>query len=153
MAGTHLKEGDVAPNFTGIADNGRQVSLNDFRGKKLILYFYPKDHTPGCTAQALNLRNNYERLRKAGYEVVGVSTDTLESHRKFKQKYNLPFTLIADPDGKIVKLYGVWGKKRLYGKEIEGTIRTTFIIEENGRIERIIRKVDTKNHTQQILGE
>lgn len=146
-----LKEGDKAPIFKGINQNGELVSLSDLKGKKVILYFYPKDDTPGCTAEACNLRDNYDILLKQGFEIIGVSTDNEKSHKKFITKYELPFTLIADTDKKIVEQYGVWVEKSMYGKTYMGTARYTFIIDEKGIIKKIFEKVDTKNHTQQIL--
>lgn len=146
-----LKPGDAAPELHGVDQDGKPVSLADYKGKKLVLYFYPKDDTPGCTAEACNLRDNYEVLRKAGYEILGVSVDSEKSHQKFISKYQLPFRLLADIDKKTVEAYGVWVEKSMYGKKYFGTARTTFIIDENGVIERIIEKVDTKNHADQIL--
>ncbi|NPA42906.1 MAG: thioredoxin-dependent thiol peroxidase [Chlorobi bacterium] len=148
---TTLREGDPAPDFTGINQDGKEVSLRDFRGKKLILFFFPKAMTPGCTKEAVNLAENYRLLKEKGFEVLGVSPDPPERQKKFKEKYNLPFDLIADPDKKILNAYGVWGKKKMYGREYEGVHRTTFIIDENGRIEHIIRKVKTGDHARQIL--
>ncbi|RFM34834.1 thioredoxin-dependent thiol peroxidase [Chitinophaga silvisoli] len=148
---THLKEGDKAPIFKGVDQSGNKVSLSDLKGKKVILYFYPKDMTPGCTAQACNLRDNYTALLKKGYAVVGVSTDGEKSHQKFAEKYELPFPLLADEDRKIVEQYGVWGEKKFMGKVYDGTHRTTFLINENGVIDKIISKPDTKNHTEEIL--
>lgn len=148
---TELKEGDFAPVFDGVDQNGTKVSLADFKGKKVVLYFYPKDDTPGCTAQACNLRDNYPQLITLGFEVLGVSTDSVKSHKKFENKYRLPFSLIADEEQKIVELYGVWGEKNFMGKTYTGTHRTTFLIGEDGRIKRIIEKPDTKNQTQQLL--
>jgi thioredoxin-dependent peroxiredoxin len=150
---TNLKVGDIAPDFNGVDQEGRKVTLKDFNGKKLILYFYPKDDTPGCTAEACNLRDNYDPLMKKGFKIVGVSADSEESHKKFISKYVLPFPLLADKDKKIINDYGVWGEKNLYGKISMGIIRTTFIISEKGFIEKIFRKVDTKNHTEQIIKE
>lgn len=147
---TTLKPGDKAPAFTGLDQNGNNVSLKDYKGKKVILYFYPKDDTPGCTAQACNLRDNYADLRKEGYEVIGVSVDSGKSHKKFKEKYNLPFTLITDEEKKIVDKYGVYGEKKFMGRTFMGTIRTTFIIDENGIIEHVISKPKTKDHAAQI---
>lgn len=147
---TKLKEGEKAPAFSGIDQNSKTVALNDFKGKKIVLFFYPKDDTPGCTAQACNLRDNHMQLRQKGYEVIGVSTDNEKSHQKFSAKYELPFTLLADTDKKIVSDYGVWVEKNMYGKKYMGIARTTFIIDENGIIEKIIEKVDTKNHTAQV---
>ena len=146
-----LKEGTKAPVFEGVDQNGNMVSLNDFKGKKVILYFYPKDDTPGCTAQACNLRDNYSVLAQKGFQVVGISTDSVRSHKKFEDKYSLPFPLIADEEKKIVEQYGVWGEKKFMGKNYMGTNRTTFLIDENGTIRKIITKPDTKNQTQQVL--
>jgi peroxiredoxin Q/BCP len=146
-----LKEGDKAPVFEGADQKGNTVSLNDFRGKKVILYFYPKDDTPGCTAQACNLRDNYNVLIQKDFQVVGISTDSVKSHKKFEDKYSLPFPLIADEEKKIVEQYGVWGEKKFLRKTYLGTNRTTFLIDENGIIKKIIRKPDTKNQTQQVL--
>ena len=146
-----LKEGTKAPVFEGVDQNGNTVSLNDFKGKKVILYFYPKDDTPGCTAQACNLRDNYSVLAQKGFQVVGISTDSVKSHKKFEDKYSLPFPLIADEDKKIVEQYAVWGEKKFLGKPYMGTNRTTFLIDENGTIKKIITKPDTKNQTRQVL--
>jgi len=148
---SELKEGRMAPNFKGVDQNGNSVSLNDFKGKKVVLYFYPKDDTPGCTAQACNLRDNYNELLEKGFQVIGVSTDSVKSHKKFEHKFNLPFPLIADEEKKIVEKYGVWGEKQFMGKTYTGTIRTTFLIDENRKIKKIITKPDTKNQTQQVL--
>ena len=148
-----LKIGDKAPAFEAVDQDGNPVSLNDFSGKKLVLYFYPKDDTPGCTAEACNLRDNYGLLLKKGYGILGVSADDERSHKKFIEKYVLPFPLLADKDKTILKAYGAWGKKQLYGKEYDGILRTTYVISEKGIIEKIFTKVDTKNHTEQILGE
>lgn len=146
-----LKEGDKAPVFEGVDQNGKTVSLNDFKEKKVILYFYPKDDTPGCTAQACNLRDNYNELIEKGFQVVGISTDSVKSHKKFEDKFSLPFPLIADEDKKMVEQYGVWGEKKFMGKNYMGTNRTTFLIDENGTLKKINRKPDTKNQTQQVL--
>ncbi len=135
-----LKEGSKAPIFEGIDQNGKTVKLTDFTGKKVILYFYPKDNTPGCTAEACNLRDNYDSLIKKGFVVIGVSPDTEKSHKGFAGKYSLPFTLIADTSKKIMNDYGVWGEKKMYGKSYMGVLRTTFIIDEKGIIEKIIDK-------------
>lgn len=145
--------GDKAPEVLGINEKGEEIRLINYKGKKIVLYFYPKDNTSGCTAQACNLRDNYTELKKAGYEVIGVSIDNEKSHLKFIEKNELPFTLIADTDKKLVEQFGVWGEKKLYGKSYMGTLRTTFIINEEGIIERIIspKEVKTKNHTEQIL--
>ncbi len=146
-----LKEGDKAPVFKGKDQHGKTVSLTDFKGKRVVLYFYPKDMTPGCTAQACNLRDNYSDLLKKGYAVVGVSTDSEQSHQKFIEKYELPFTLLADEDHKVVNQYGVWGEKKMMGKTYDGIHRTTFLINGEGVIDHIIKKPDTKNHTEEIL--
>lgn len=146
-----LKAGDKAPYFEGTNQNGQNISLNDYKGKKLILYFYPKDNTSGCTAEACNLNDNYADLTAKGYEVVGVSPDSIASHLKFIAKNNLSFNLIADTDKKILEDYGVWAEKSMYGRKYMGVLRTTFIIDTNGIIEKVITKVDTKNHAAQIL--
>jgi peroxiredoxin Q/BCP len=148
---THLKEGDKAPVFKGKDQSGKELTLTDLKGKKVILYFYPKDMTPGCTAQACNLRDNYDALLKKGYAVVGVSIDGEKSHQKFAEKYDLPFPLLADDDKEIVTQYGVFGEKQMMGKTYDGVYRTTFLINENGVIDKIIKKPDTKNHTEEIL--
>lgn len=145
-----LQEGDKAPDFTAENQKGEKVKLSDYKGKKVVLYFYPKDDTTGCTAEACNLRDNYSDLKAKGYEVIGVSIDSVKSHEKFVNKYDLPFTLVADPEKKIVEDYGVWGEKSMYGRKYMGTFRKTFIIDEKGKIEKIIEKVDTKNHSAQI---
>ncbi|MCR4964459.1 MAG: thioredoxin-dependent thiol peroxidase [Bacteroidales bacterium] len=146
-----LQKGTKAPYFEGKDENGNTISLNDFAGKKLVLYFYPKDSTPGCTAEACDLRDNYKRFLSMGYEVIGVSKDSAASHQKFIAKYELPFHLISDTECEILKAYEAWGLKKLYGKESMGTIRTTYVIDEQGIIVDAIAKVDTKNHTAQIL--
>ncbi|QJD94708.1 thioredoxin-dependent thiol peroxidase [Mucilaginibacter robiniae] len=148
---TILKEGDQAPNFTATDQNGKTISLSDYLGKTVILYFYPKDDTPGCTAEACDFRDNYQSLASLGYEVIGVSTDDEKSHKKFETKYNLPFVLIADNDQQIVNQYGVWVEKNMYGKKYMGTARTTFIINPEGVISKVLEKVDTKNASQQVL--
>ena len=148
---TTLKQGDKAPDFKGKDQNGNIISLNDFKEKKIVLYFYPKDSTPGCTAEACDLRDNYAVLMKKGYNVIGVSADNENSHKKFIEKYNLPFPLIADTDKTIINAYGAWGRKKFMGKEFDGILRTTFIINESGVIEEIITKVETKNHSSQII--
>ncbi|MBE7440915.1 MAG: thioredoxin-dependent thiol peroxidase [Flavobacteriales bacterium] len=146
-----LKEGDKAPDF-GVKDqDGRLHQLSDYKGKKIALYFYPKDLTPGCTTQSCNLRDNYTDLKKAGIEVIGVSADTEKKHVQFIDKHQLPFTLLADTDKKLINAYGVWGPKKFMGKEFDGINRTTFIIDEQGFIKKIIDKVETKNHAEQIL--
>ena len=146
-----LAKGTKAPYFEGIDENGNVVKLTDFAGKKLVLYFYPKDSTPGCTAEACDLRDNYNRFIALGYNVIGVSRDSAASHQKFIAKYELPFHLIADTDLTILKAYEAWGEKKMYGKTTEGTLRTTYVIDENGTIIDAIVKVDTKNHSSQIL--
>lgn len=146
-----LKEGDKAPLFTANDQNGNPVSIKDFRGSKLALFFYPKDDTPTCTKQACNLRDNFSVLKKAGIAVIGISIDQEKSHKKFEKKYQLPFTLIADPDRQIVNDYGVWGLKKFMGREFMGTHRVTFLINEKGIIEHIIEKVVSGNHATQIL--
>ncbi len=146
-----LKIGDKAPYFKGITTDGKSISINDFSGKKIVLYFYPKDNTPGCTAQACNLRDHYQELLKSGYQVIGVSADNQKAHQKFTEKYALPFPLIADVDKEIIKKYGVWGRKKFMGREYDGIFRTTFLISETAIIENIITKVKTKEHTSQII--
>jgi len=146
-----LKDGDKAPDFTAKDQNGKTVSLSDFKGKTVILYFYPKDDTPGCTAEACDFRDNYQSLLSKGFEVIGVSTDDEKSHKKFVTKHSLPFTLIADDDKHIVEAYSVWVEKSMYGKKYMGTARTTFIIDGDGIISKVIDKVDTKNSSQQVL--
>lgn len=146
-----LQKGDRAPAFEAVDQSGNLIRLSDFAGKKVVLYFYPKDDTPGCTAQACNLRDNYEALLQAGYVVLGVSVDDEKSHQKFARKYELPFPLVADTDHKIVEAYGVWVEKNMYGRQYMGTARTTFVIDESGIITEVIQKVDTKEHTSQIL--
>jgi peroxiredoxin Q/BCP len=146
-----LKEGMKAPLFEGIDQNGKEIKISDFAGKKVVLYFYPKDNTPGCTAEACNLRDNYELFLKKGFTVVGVSMDSEKSHKSFAGKYSLPFPLIADTSKKILNDYGVWQEKKLFGKSYMGIVRTTFIIDEQGVIEKIISKVETKSHAGQIF--
>lgn len=146
-----LPIGTKAPYFEGTDENGNSVKLTDFAGKKLVLYFYPKDSTPGCTAEACDLRDNYERFLHLGYAVLGVSRDSAASHQRFIAKYSLPFHLIADTEKIILKAYEAWGIKKMYGKEIEGTLRTTYVIDEQGIIIDAIGKVNTKNHTSQLL--
>ncbi|PLX13884.1 MAG: thioredoxin-dependent thiol peroxidase [Marinilabiliales bacterium] len=148
---TKLKVGDKAPEFKGVDQNENPISLSDFKGSNLILYFYPKDNTPGCTNEACDLRDNYNMWLEKGYKVVGVSPDSVASHQKFISKYDLPFPLIADTEKEIIKSYGAWGPKKLYGREYEGLLRTTFVIDEQGTISEIFSKVKTKDHTNQIL--
>ena len=147
----NFKKGDIAPSFIGTDEMGKEVRLEDFKGKKVVLYFYPKDMTPGCTVQARNLTSNLEKLNEAGYEVIGVSADSKERHCRFRDKEGIKFPLIADEEMAIIKSYGVWGRKKFMGKEYNGIIRKTFLIDEKGLIERIIDKVKTKSHTEQIL--
>lgn len=146
-----LSEGDKAPGFGVVNQNNEVMSLQSYRGKKVILYFYPKDSTPGCTAESCNLRDSYSELTTLGFEVIGVSADSVASHQKFISKHDLPFDLLSDTDRKVIEAYGVWGPKKFMGKEYEGIHRTTFVIDEKGVIERVFNKVKTKEHTQQIL--
>lgn len=148
---TTLKVGDQAPGFTATDQHGNHVSLEGFRGRKVVLYFYPKDDTPGCTKEACNLRDNYQLLLDHGYQVIGVSADDLKSHQKFTSKYSLPFPLIPDTEKSIIKAYGVWGLKKFMGRSYEGTHRVTFVISAEGTIEQIVTRVDTGNHTSQII--
>lgn len=145
-----LEKGSLAPEFSGLNQNGETISLKDFTGKKLILYFYPKDNTPGCTAESCNLSDHYDYWLKNGYEVVGVSPDSVASHRKFADKYGFGFNLISDPENKILEAYGAWGEKSLYGKKYMGVLRTTYVIDDLGAIAEVFSKVDTKNHSSQI---
>jgi thioredoxin-dependent peroxiredoxin len=146
-----LEVGQLAPEFEAKIETGATIKLSDYRGKKVVLYFYPKDATPGCTAQACNLRDNYDALLNAGYVVLGISSDDEKSHKKFIEKQSLPFPLIADTDLKVHEAYGTWVEKSMYGRKYMGTARTTFVIDEEGKIAEVIEKVDTKNHTAQIL--
>lgn len=148
---TKLKEGQKAPFFEGIDQNGNTISIDNYRGKRLVLYFYPKDNTPGCTSEACNLRDNFDEFLDKGFSIIGVSGDSEMSHKKFAEKHNLPFPLIADADRKIMTDYGTFGEKKMYGKSFLGINRTTFIISPEGIIEKIIKKVDTKGHTAQIF--
>ena len=148
---TSLNVGDKAPDFVALNEFGQSTSLSDFLGKKVILYFYPKDMTPGCTAESCNLGENYSLLQENGFIVLGVSPDSSKSHQKFIDKYNLPFSLIADEDKAVIKAFGVWGPKKFMGKEYDGVHRTTFVIDEYGVIEKVFSKVKTKDHTNQIL--
>ncbi|MCF8365386.1 MAG: thioredoxin-dependent thiol peroxidase [Bacteroidales bacterium] len=147
----YLKIGDKAPDFRVLNQNGTLVSLNDFQGQKLIIYFYPKADTPGCTAESCNLRDNYDDLLNKGFAIVGVSPDSQEKQKKFAEKYNLPFHLLADVDLEVAKAYGAWGFKKMYGKEYEGLLRTTYVIDEKGIVEKVFQKVTTKDHAAQIL--
>lgn len=148
---THLKEGDLAPDFSGPNQNGETISLGDFKGQKLVIFFYPKDNTPTCTEEACNLRDNFGLLKKNGYAVVGVSADSQRKHQNFIKKFDLPFPLIADTEQTMLNAYGVWGEKQMFGKKYMGIFRTTFVIDETGKIERIISKVTAKDHAAQIL--
>lgn len=150
---TQLHIGDKAPDFTSVDQNGEPISLGSFIGKKVVLYFYPKDDTPGCTAQACNLRDNYASLSGKGFQVIGVSNDSIKKHKKFENKYELPFPLVADEDKTIVELYGVYGEKKFMGKAYMGINRTTFLIDEKGNINNIIAKPDTANQSQQVLDQ
>lgn len=146
-----LKEGDKALAFSGINQDGNKVSLSDFKGKKLVLFFYPQDDTPTCTIQACNLRDNYLLLKQNGFEVIGISPDEVEKHKKFESKHQLPFTLIADPKLKIIEKYGVWGEKQLYGRKYMGLHRTTFVLDEKGIIKKIFLRPKNKQHAEEII--
>ena len=146
-----LQAGALAPDFEAVNQKGEAIKLSNYRGKKVVLFFYPKDNTPGCTAESCNLRDNYDALLAQGYVVLGVSPDSEKSHQKFIDKYELPFDLIADTDKKVHELFGTWGEKKMYGKTYMGTLRTTFVIDEEGKIAEVIAKVKTKDHTSQIL--
>lgn len=145
-----LSIGDKAPDFKGIDQNGQEIALRDFSGEKLILFFYPKDNTPGCTAEACNLRDHYEEWLSQGYKILGVSPDSPQSHQKFIKNFDLPFPLISDQEKKIIKDYGAWGLKKLYGKEYEGLLRTTVVVDAQGIVEQVFTKVKTKDHSNQI---
>lgn len=146
-----LKTGDKAPDFSATDQNGNEITLSGFAGRKLVLYFYPKDNTPGCTAEACDLRDNYHRFLAEGYAVVGVSKDSIASHKKFIEKFSLPFPLIADTDGHVTELYEAWGEKSMYGKKYMGVLRKTYVIDESGVIVQLIEKVETSRHSAQIL--
>lgn len=146
-----LKEGDNAPVFTGLNQDCKIVSLNDYKGSKVALYFYPADMTPTCTTQACNLRDNFSHLKKEGIEILGISPDTTAKHKKFENKFRLPFNLIADGDHTIINLYGVWGEKQLYGRQYMGLLRTTFLVDEKGKIKKIILKPKSKQHAEEII--
>ena len=146
-----VSEGEEAPDFTLQADDGRRVSLSDYRGKKVVLYFYPKDGTPGCTREAIEFRDMIKEFEKEDIVILGVSKDSVQSHQKFKRKHELPFTLLGDPEGKVLNLYGVWRKKSLYGRIFMGTERTTFLIDENGIVRKVYRKVKVKGHARACL--
>ena len=149
---THLKAGDNAPNFEALDQDGNTIKLEDYKGKKLVLFFYPKASTPGCTAEACDLSDNYERFTSQGYDILGVSADSQKRQSNFKNKYNFPYPSLADEDKKVIEAFGVWGPKKFMGKEYDGIHRTTFIIDENGVLEDVITKVKTKAHAEQILG-
>lgn len=146
-----LKEGDKAPAFSGVDQNGKKISLSDYKGKKIVLYFYPEDDTPTCTVEACNLRDNYGLLKKNGFEVIGVSPNDPTSHKKFEKKFNLPFTLIADTSHVILEKYGVWDHKKIFGHEYMGVLRTTFVIDEKGVIQKIFLRPKSKTHAQEII--
>jgi len=146
-----VNEGEKAPDFTLQADDGREVSLGDYRGKKVVLYFYPKDGTAGCTNEAIQFRDNIKEFEKEGAAILGISKDSIKSHQKFKQEHGLPFTLLSDPQGKVLDLYGVWKKRSLYGRTFMGTERTTFLVDENGIVKKVYRKVKVKGHAQVCL--
>lgn len=148
---THLEPGDKAPDFSAKDHNGNDISLSTFKGKKLVLYFYPKDDTPGCTAEACSFRDEYAQLREQGFEILGVSADDEKKHNKFVDKYDLPFPLIPDTDKEIINAYGVWGLKKFMGREYDGIHRETFVIDENGKIDKVIKKVKSKEAAKQIL--
>ncbi len=150
---THLKVGDKAPNFSALDQEGNSIKLNDYKGKKLVVFFYPKASTPGCTAEACNLNDNYDRFKAQGYEILGVSADSAKRQANFKTKYGFQYPLLADEDKAVIEAFGVWGPKKFMGKEYDGIHRTTFIIDENGVLEDVITKVKTKAHTDQILKE
>jgi peroxiredoxin Q/BCP len=153
FAMSDLKEGDLAPAIKASDENGEPITLEEYRGKKVVLYFYPRDNTPGCTAESCDLRDNYSQFIEQGFEIIGVSADSEKSHQKFKNKYKLPFRLISDTDKKVLQDYGAWGEKSLYGKKYMGIIRKTFIISDEGYVEKIIEKVKTKEHSKQIFAE
>ena len=147
----HLKEGDKAPSINAVDEGGKKITLDQFKGSKVVLFFYPRDNTPTCTVEACNLRDNYSMLLAKGYKVIGISADTEKKHQNFIKKFNLPYPLIADVDRKVLNDYGVWGLKKFMGRTFDGIHRTTFVIDENGMIEKIIEKVKAKEHTAQIL--
>ncbi len=148
---TQLKAGDMAPNFSALDEQGNTISLGDYKGKKLVVFFYPKASTPGCTAEACNLNDNFDRFQSLGYEILGVSADSAKRQSNFKTKYGFQYPLLADEDKSVIEAFGVWGPKKFMGKEYDGIHRTTFVIDENGCIEQVISKVKTKDHTAQIL--
>ncbi|GJM34985.1 MAG: peroxiredoxin [Saprospiraceae bacterium] len=153
MSVSHLKEGDSAPNFEGVDQNGEAISLSDYKGKKLIVFFYPADNTPGCTLEVCSLRDGYAELQGLGYELIGVSPDSERKHRNFIKKHNLPFPLLADTEKEVLKAFGVWDWKKFMGRKYIGVHRTTFLINEKGKIEKIYDKVKTMNHSDQILAD
>lgn len=146
-----MKVGDKVPEFKGLNEDGKEVSMTDFKGKKLIIFFYPKDDTPGCTAEACNLRDNYQTLKELGFEILGISADSGKKHGKFINKYKLPFSLIADTEKDIINSFNVWGEKKFMGRVFNGILRTTFVIDEEGIVQHIIDKVKTKTHSEQII--
>jgi peroxiredoxin Q/BCP len=148
---SYLNVGEYAPNFSAPDQNGNIITLNNLKGSKVVLYFYPKDDTPGCTKQACNIRDNYQTLLEAGIKIIGVSADSQESHKKFAEKYQLPFPLLADPEKNIINAYGVWGEKNMYGKISQSLFRTSYLIDEEGKIAHIIKQVKTEDHANQIL--
>lgn len=148
---THLTEGVEAPLFTGLDQDGNEISISSYRGKNLVIFFYPEDDTPTCTIEACNLRDNYPLLKSRGFEVLGISPDNIQSHKKFASKFSLPFPLIADPDHSIIDKYGVWGQKKLYGREYMGLYRTSFVIDSNGIISKIFRRPRNKSHAEEII--
>ena len=150
---THLNVGDAAPNFSAVDQDGNTITLNDYKGKKLVLFFYPKASTPGCTVEACDLRDNHERFKSLGYEILGVSADSQKRQSNFRNKYEFPYPLLADEDKAVINAFGVWGPKKFMGKEYDGIHRTTFVIDGEGILEEVITKVKTKNHTNQILTE
>lgn len=147
----YLNVGEKAPDFNVVNQEGKTTSLSDYKGQKVILYFYPKADTPGCTAESCNLRDNYDDLMGKGYQIIGVSPDNQEKQKKFAEKYNLPFPLLADVDKEVIKAYGAWGLKKMYGREYEGLLRTTYVIDEDGNIEKVFPKVKTRDHADQIM--
>lgn len=150
---THLKEGDKAPAFQGEDQDGKPIKLEDYQGKKLILFFYPKDNTPGCTAEACSLRDHYQELKDKGFELLGVSADTARKHQNFIKKYDLPFPLLVDTEKETIEAYGIWGPKKFMGRTFDGIHRTTFVIDEEGKIAKVFKKVKTRTHASQILEE
>ncbi len=150
---TYLKEGDQAPDINSVDQDGNPIKLSDYQGKKVVLYFYPKDDTPGCTAEACNFRDNYQDLKDRGFEIIGVSADNAQKHQKFAGKYDLPFPLIPDTEKEVIKAYGVWGLKKFMGREYDGIHRETFVIDEEGKIAKVYQKVKTKEATEQILAD